>query len=150
MAASQACEVLTSLALLVQKYKFSRKSTYPSPAGPSAAYDLSGYRGLAISFRGDARQYKLTVKTDTQWDSPMYQADFLAEEGPAGWVTKELAWSKFKPSWRGRVIDSAPPLSGKGIAGLGLMISFLTDSGLKSAAFRTGAFRLAVKSIKPF
>jgi hypothetical protein len=80
----------------------------------------------------------------------MYQADFLAEEGPAGWVTKELAWSKFKPSWRGRVIDSAPPLSGKGIAGLGLMISFLTDSGLKSAAFRTGAFRLAVKSIKPF
>ena len=40
--------------------------------------------------------------------------------------------------------------TGKRISSVGIMISFLTDSGVKYNGFRAGAFRLAVKCIKPF
>ena len=125
---------------------------FSSVRGPSrSVYDLAAFRGLAITFLGDDRQYKLTIKTDTRFDSPMYQADFIGDgDANRGWVTKELPWSSFKPSWRGRLVDSAPRLTGKGVTSLGIMISFLTDSGAKYSGFRTGAFRLAVKCIKPF
>ena len=91
---------------------------FSSVRGPvradGAAYDLSRFQGLAITFIGDERQYKLTIKTDTQFDSPMYQADFTGGSGAGGrWMTKTLDWSAFKPSWRGRVVDSAPRLTGK-------------------------------------
>ena len=36
-----------------------------------------------------------------------------------GWQTREIPWSAFRASWRGRVMDSAPRLNGAGITGVG-------------------------------
>jgi hypothetical protein len=46
---------------------------FSSVRGPAAGYDLSRYRGLAIEFVGDDRQYKLVVHLDRRIDSPSYQ-----------------------------------------------------------------------------
>ncbi len=46
---------------------------FSSVRGPSVGYDLSRYRGLAVEFVGDDRQYKLVVHLDRRIDSPSYQ-----------------------------------------------------------------------------
>ena len=66
------------------------------------------------------------------------------------WQTVDLPFSGFKPNFRGRLVTGRPPLSGAQVRQLGLMVSKFSDTGGLTAGFRTGPFRLALRSIRGF
>lgn len=88
-----------------------------------------------LTVRGDGKRYKFSVRTDRAFDGVAYQASFQPPVGE--WVTLRLAGSDFMASWRGRTLESAPPLDLKYVRQVGLLI----------ADRQAGPFRLDVGAI---
>ena len=103
-------------------------------AGP-AAWDASGARHFRLRLRGDGRTYKLTLRTEDRFNSPQYQAAFVA---PDEWQTVTLPIGDFRASFRGRSVPDAPELDPAGIRIVGLLI----------ADRRAGPFKLEIASIE--
>ena len=102
-----------------------------------------------MEVQGDGRVYKLSAKPEDGYDGIMYQRDFeTTDDGQ--WRTVDLPFSSFNPNFRGRLVPGRPPLSGAQVRQLGLMVSKFSDAGGTTAGFRTGPFRLAVRSIRGF
>jgi monofunctional biosynthetic peptidoglycan transglycosylase len=98
--------------------------------------NLSGCDAFLLRVRGDGQRYKFTVRTETGFNAPNYQAEFTTKRGE--WVEHRLAFKDFVPTFRGRVLTDVPPLSAARIASLGILIS---DK-------QSGPFRLEVSWIK--
>ena len=117
--------------------------------------DWGGFLGLQTSVgirmvvSGDGRTYKLSAKTDSDLDGVMYQHDF-ATTADGRWNAVDLPFSGFRPSFRGQLVAGRPPISGSRIRQLGVMVSKISDSGGSTPGFRTGTFRLAIRSIRGF
>jgi hypothetical protein len=100
-----------------------------------------GERGQAgsttclIEARGDAKQFKLSLLTDDDFDSVNYQASFAPD--PHHWQTISLPISSFRASFRGRDVPGAPALDPARIRQVGLMI----------AARQAGPFALDIRRI---
>lgn len=88
-----------------------------------------------IDVCGDNKQFKLGLRTDTAFDSVVYQAGFM----PAGgdWQTLRLPLALFKASFRGRDVPDAPALDPAEIRQVGLMV----------AGRQAGPFALCVRQI---
>jgi monofunctional biosynthetic peptidoglycan transglycosylase len=98
--------------------------------------DLGGSSNFVIRVRGDGHQYQFTLRTDSRFDSPLYQLAFTTTQGQ--WQEHRLPVGKFVPTWRGRVLTDAPPLDpGK-----------VTSAGFLIADKQAGQFRLEIAWIK--
>jgi NADH dehydrogenase [ubiquinone] 1 alpha subcomplex assembly factor 1 len=95
--------------------------------------DTAAYRLIVW---GDGHTYKLNLRIDTGFDGVNYQAVFTP--APGLWTQTVLPVRAFEPSFRGRLVQGAPPLRPAAVRQVGLMIS---DK-------QAGAFRLMLKSIE--
>jgi hypothetical protein len=95
-----------------------------------------GAVSYVLEVRGDGKRYKLNLRTDDAFDGVSYQAAF--ETPRDQWTTVRLPVAEFRPTFRGRVVATAPPLDPARVRQVGLMI----------ADRQAGAFSLAVRSIR--
>jgi monofunctional biosynthetic peptidoglycan transglycosylase len=98
--------------------------------------DLTGCGSFVIRLRGDGQRYKFTVRTDSKFDSPLYQLAFATQKGE--WEELRLPFDRFVPTFRGRVLNDVPPLNPAQITSVGFLISDKQD----------GPFRLEISSVK--
>ena len=96
---------------------------------------MAGAAFCLIEVCGDNKQFKLGLRTDTAFDSVVYQAGF----SPVGadWQTLRLPLAAFTASFRGRDVPGAPPLAPAAICQVGLMI----------AGRQSGPFMLCIRQI---
>jgi len=99
-------------------------------------YKLRGFDGIALRVRTDGKTYKFRARTSAAFDGVSYQVSFRADGD--GWSTVKLPFSKFRPTWRGRVLTDRPPLDPAAIRALGFLISDKQE----------GSFRLDIDWIK--
>jgi len=86
-----------------------------------ATLDLSGHDAFVIRVRGDGKKYKFTARTDTGFDSVLYQASFQTQAGK--WTEHRLAFGGLTPTFRGRVLDQAPKFDPTQFQSAGFLIS---------------------------
>lgn len=101
-----------------------------------AHHDLAGCDMFVIRVRGDGRRYKFTVRTESDFDPPVYQCAFTTRRGE--WEEHRLMVKDFVPTFRGRVLADAPALDPAKVVSVGFLIS---DK-------QAGPFRLDVAWIK--
>jgi monofunctional biosynthetic peptidoglycan transglycosylase len=94
---------------------------FASVRSPALRQDLAGLEAFVLRVRGDGRRYKFTVRTESGFDTPIYQASFATKRGER--EEHRLAFKDFVPPFRGRVLTDVPPLKPAGIASVGLRIS---------------------------
>ena len=101
----------------------------PRPIGQADAH------ALTLEVRGDGKAYKLSVRTDDNFDGVSYQVAFTP---PADhWLRLELPFADFRAVFRGRAVPDAAPLDPARLRQLGLMI----------ADRQAGRFALQVRTI---
>ena len=100
--------------------------------------DLSGFAGLEIRVLGDGRAYQLRLRTDGHQDGLTYRAAFRTQDGK--WFTARFPFEHFEPSFRGEIIEDAPPLDTSRIHQLGFLIADKVE----------GPFSLEIDFIKPW
>mmetsp|Transcript_20360 Transcript_20360/g.60536 ORF Transcript_20360/g.60536 Transcript_20360/m.60536 type:complete len:85 (-) Transcript_20360:27-281(-) len=75
------------------------------------------------------------------------QHDFVTADDRS-WTVVDLMFSRFKPNFRGQFVAGRPPIVGSQVRQLGIMVSKFSDAGGLTPGFRTGPFRLALRSIR--
>ena len=83
--------------------------------------NLSGTDAFVLRVRGDGRRYKFTVRTESVFDAPNYQAEFTTKRG--AWEEHRLSFKDFVPAFRGRVLTDLPPLNPAKLATVGVLIA---------------------------
>jgi monofunctional biosynthetic peptidoglycan transglycosylase len=104
----------------------------------SREFELSGCSGLMIRVKGDGKDYRLRLRTDSDYEGIAYQAHFSTEQDQ--WITARLSFDAFTPVFRGRVIKDAPPLDITAVRRIGFMI----------ADKQEGPFRLEIEWVKAY
>lgn len=108
-------------ALFAGCVSFENGGGFASTRSKPRNFDLGGRAGLTLRVRGDGRRYKLNLKTDGQLDGVLYRVTF--ETRPDAWQVLSFGFDEFVPTFRGRLVPTAPPMDPSRIASLGLMIS---------------------------
>ena len=108
---------------------------FASVRSSPARHDLTGCGCFVIRLRGDGRRYKFTARTETGFDTPLYQCAFETKRGE--WEEHRLAFKDFVPTFRGRILTGVPPLNPANVTSVGFLIS---DQ-------QAGPFRLEIVSI---
>ena len=101
-------------------------------------FELSGYKGLVVSVKGDGKNYRLRLRMDETYEGIAYQAHFSTEEDT--WIEARLSFDEFAPVYRGQTVSDAPPLDITTIRRLGFMIADKQD----------GPFRLEIEWVKAY
>lgn len=83
--------------------------------------DLSEYAGLEIRVRGDGRTYQLRLRTDDRFDGIAYQVQFETRDGE--WITVQIPFDRFRPTFRGRTLTDVEPLDTSSIHQMGFMLA---------------------------
>jgi len=83
--------------------------------------DLTEATHLVLRVRGDGRTYKLRLHDDTRFDGVAFESRF--DTTADAWVEVELPIDAFRPVWRGRLVQDAPPLNRAAVVSVGLMVS---------------------------
>lgn len=100
-------------------------------------YGIDDYDGITLRVRGDGKQYKLRLQTETR-SSLSYEQTFETLDGE--WTDVRLHFENFIPVYFGRVVQNAPKLDPEGIRTFGIMIS---DK-------QAGKFRIEIDNIVAF
>jgi monofunctional biosynthetic peptidoglycan transglycosylase len=98
--------------------------------------NLSGFRALVLRVRGDGRRYKFTARTESGFNTPIYQCAFTTK--PGQWEEHRLLGKDFVPTFRGRVLSDLPPLNPAKVLSVGFLI----------ADKQAGPFRLEICWVK--
>jgi len=98
--------------------------------------DLAGLDAFVARVRGDGRRYKFTVRTESGFDTPLYQCVFTPKRGE--WAEHRLAFKDFVATFRGRVLTDVPVLDPARVVSVGFLISDKQE----------GPFKLEVAWIK--
>lgn len=98
--------------------------------------NLTGLAAFVVRVRGDGRRYKFSVRTDADFDTPLYQCRFTTKQGE--WEEHRLAFGDFVPTFRGQVLTDVPPLNTGKVNSVGFLI----------ADQQAGSFRLEIGWIK--
>ena len=128
----------TSGALFTGEVSMQHGGGFSSVRSGHLDLDLSGYQGLAITFMGDGKSYKLSVTTEPRFDSVIYRAVFDTRAGT--WEELKIPFNQFIPTFRGEIVPEAPELDPSNIVALGLLIS----------QRQKGPFQLKVSFIKAY
>jgi hypothetical protein len=109
---------------------------FASVRSSSSRHDLSGCGCFLLRLRGDGHRYKFTVRTESGFDTPLYQCGFMTKRDE--WEEHRLAFSDFVPTFRGRTLTGVPPLNPSNVVSVGLLI----------ADKQEGLFRLEISWVK--
>jgi NADH dehydrogenase [ubiquinone] 1 alpha subcomplex assembly factor 1 len=99
-------------------------------------WDLGAYSGLKLRLRGDAKTYKLSLRTDLFFDGVSYQIAFTTQKD--SWQEIFLPFEAFRPTHHGVSLTTVAPLNRHNITSYGLFI----------ADHQEGAFQLDVAWVK--
>jgi NADH dehydrogenase [ubiquinone] 1 alpha subcomplex assembly factor 1 len=101
--------------------------------------DLSDFEGLSVHVLGDGKIYSLRLRTvkNGRLTRYSYEARFATTAGD--WETHEMAYSDFKPVFRGNAVRGNPELNPDAI----LEVGFMIQDG-QEGPFRLGVQRLSV------
>lgn len=94
---------------------------FASVRSAPSLYDLKKYRGVKLRVRGDGKQYKMNLKTDTALDGVQYQAIFETKRNE--WTEIVIAFTDFVPLFRGGRVDNAPTVDASSVRSFGFLIS---------------------------
>ena len=101
-------------------------------------YNFTGYEGIDIRVKGDGKRYKFSLKTNEDLDSPRYEAAFNTDKG--SWTTIRIPFNTLVPTFRGTILNNAPPLDVSKVRSFGVLISDKQE----------GPFRLEIDWIKAY
>lgn len=103
--------------------------------------DLSGSRGLRLMVRGDGRDYRINLRdrslAQAADDGTQFRATFRAD---SRWETRQLPWTDFIATRRGRALPEPRSLRIDALVSLGWMTAFREP----------GPFRLEVRRIEAY
>jgi NADH dehydrogenase [ubiquinone] 1 alpha subcomplex assembly factor 1 len=108
---------------------------FASVRSPPLERALAGHTAFAIHVRGDGQRYRFTARSGSAPGAPLYQCPFETTRG--AWQHHTLAFGRFVPTFRGRVLEGIGPL----LPGKGMVVGFLI------ADRQYGGFRLEVESV---
>jgi monofunctional biosynthetic peptidoglycan transglycosylase len=91
-----------------------------------------------VRIRGDGKEYQLRVRTNSRFDGISYRYHFATQ--PETWMDIRVPFSKFVPTFRGRILSDVPPISPEQIQQVGFLIS---DK-------QAGNFRIEIDWIKAY
>jgi NADH dehydrogenase [ubiquinone] 1 alpha subcomplex assembly factor 1 len=94
---------------------------FASVRSSPARENLAGLEAFVVRARGDGRRYKFTVRTESDFDTPIYQSAFRTRRGE--WEEHRLAFEDFVPTFRGRVLTDVPALDPAKVVSVGFLIS---------------------------
>ena len=83
--------------------------------------NLNGLNAFVLRVRGDGRRYKFTVRTESGFDTSIYQCAFSTKDGE--WQEHRLLLKDFVPTFRGRVLTDVAPLDPAKVTSVGFLIS---------------------------
>jgi monofunctional biosynthetic peptidoglycan transglycosylase len=83
-------------------------------------FDAGDGDGIRFRFKGDGRQYKITLKNDDTFNGFSYRFAFSTKNGE--WLTLDVPFASFIPKFMGET-TSAPPVDRKSIKTFGFLIS---------------------------
>jgi monofunctional biosynthetic peptidoglycan transglycosylase len=101
-------------------------------------YRLGDYEGIRIKLKGDGRTYQFRVRTDRNFDGVAFKQEFNTTANK--WIEIKLPFSKFLPTYRGRILENEKPLDPDEIKQLGFLIGDKTE----------GPFTLIVDKIEVY
>ncbi len=102
---------------------------FASVRSASVRQNLGGFDAFIVRARGDGKRYKFTVRTETGFDTPLYQCAFTTKRGE--WEEHRLPFKEFVATFRGRVLTDVPPLNPAGVVSVGLLISDKQEGSFK-------------------
>jgi monofunctional biosynthetic peptidoglycan transglycosylase len=129
-------QITNSVAIFRGELSLENNGGFASVRTMPAKFDLGDASEFVLRVRGDGRRYKFTARTESSFDSPLYQSTFATAQGE--WQEIRLPLKDFVPTFRGRVLTGESPLSPGKLTSIGFLIS---DK-------QAGPFRLEVAWIK--
>ena len=129
-------QVLTNGAVFSGVVSLENNGGFASVRSSPVRQNLGGVDAFVVRVRGDGRRYKFTVRTETGFDTPIYQSPFTTKRGE--WQEHRLPFKDFIPTFRGRTLTDVPPLNPAKVSSVGFIIADKQD----------GPFRLEVASIR--
>jgi len=70
---------------------------------------LTSLDAFVLRVRGDGHRYKFTVRTESGFDTPIYQYQCVFTTKRDEWEEHRLPFKDFVPTFRGRVLTDVPP-----------------------------------------
>ena len=104
----------------------------------SQEFELTDFIGLIVRVKGDGKDYRLRLRTDSDYDGIAYQALFSTEQDK--WITARLSFDAFTPVFRGMIVNDASELDISKVRRIGFMI----------ADKQEGPFKLEIEWIKAY
>lgn len=77
--------------------------------------------GVRLHAKGDGKIYKITLRTDENFDGLSYQAEFKTNYGK--WENYIIDFSEFLPKYRGRIVEGELTLFPQNIKQVGILIA---------------------------
>ena len=127
-----------SAAVFAGNVSLENNGGFASVRSAVGTYDLSKYKGIVLRVKGDGKRYNLNLKTDAEFDSILYKAEFGTEKEK--WQLIKIPFSSFSPTYHGFAPPDAPKLNTKEIRRFGFLI----------ADKQQGPFRLEIDWIKAY
>ena len=84
-------------------------------------WEIGNFDGFVIKVWGDGKSYQFRCRMGNNFDGVAYRHYFQTNN--QNWQEIRLPFSKFVPTYRGRILYDIKPLDPKAIRNLGLMIS---------------------------
>ena len=125
-------------ALFTGRVSLENYGGFASVRSKAGEYDLGSFAGILLRFRGDGKRYKLVLKTDDAFEGTLYQVSF--ETLKDTWEIVRIPFREFVPTFRGRLLNNAPPLDNRSIKTFGFLI----------ADKQEGPFTLEIQSIAAY
>ena len=129
-------QALTNGAVFSGMVSLENNGGFASVRSSPVRQNLTGLDAFVVRVRGHGRRYKFTVRTETGFDTPIYQCSFTTKRGE--WEEIRLPFKDFVPTFRGRVLTDMTALNPAKVSSIGFLI----------ADKQEGAFRLEMGSVK--
>ena len=84
-------------------------------------WEIGNFDGFVIKVWGDGKSYQFRCRMGNNFDGVAYRHYFQTNN--ENWQEIRLPFSKFVPTYRGRILSDVKPLDPNAIRNLGLMIS---------------------------
>lgn len=116
--------------------------------------DLTNYRGMELTVRGDGNRYKCLLRDRDGWDSVAFAYSFdttaSSDTEADAWMTVQIPFSEMVPVFRAKTVSDSRPLDASQIRSIQLMLSKFEYDGALNPRFTSGDFRLEIQTIAAY